>query len=552
MRAPLATLSIFLSAFLLFLLEPMVAKMGLPWFGGSPAVWTTCLVFFQVLLLVGYAYSHVSLKLLGPRRQLVVHAVLLLVPLFFLPPGLDGSAAPPPGAWPVPALVRGLTWAVGMPFLVLATNGTLVQRWYSFSAKREPYFLYAASNGGSLLALIAYPFVVEPRLGLVAQARLFSWGYGAWALLSLLRVALTYRHAPVREEAPPAVEPGAIRPAGPWSWTLRAMIPSMLLVAVSLRISTDVGAVPLLWVVPLALYLLSFILAFSLKRPSRGVLAAAAGLAVAMLLGYPGLFQKLWYMVFPLAGLFLGAWLCHADLARDRPPPAQVTAYYLWISVGGAIGSLATNLIAPLIFRSVAEFPLSLALLALAIAIPRPPTLDELRAALRRPANLVALTVPGLAIIAWALMARDDLDSALTTSDAYKHIPFVILTLTLVAGWRLRSLIPFAVAAAVLASFITGGAVRTGQRLLYAQRSFFGTLRVVQSGEWRAMVHGTTNHGMEHVDAPDSPPTMYYHPASPMGRAGARRARRRRHRGGGPRHRVACAAGHARAAPDLF
>jgi len=522
--------SIFTSAFLLFLVQPMIAKLGLPLFGGSPAVWTTCLVFFQTLLLGGYAYAHASGRLLGARRQMIVHGLVLLLPLLALPPALSMSAAPEPGAWPVPALVRALALSVGLPFFALSTNGTLAQRWYGLRSGREPYFLYAASNAGSFLALIAYPFLLEPRIDLTAQARIFSIGYGAFVVLTMTSMVLAWRAAgraapsvevtPADRSATDSVAPATPSAVGsPLGWTLRAMVPSILLMAISLRITTDVGAVPLFWVVPLALYLLTFILAFTprLQRLPRLVLAAPTVILAIVLLGYPTISNEgLWTMGLLLGVLFFGSWLCHGDLARSRPAPERLTAFYLWISVGGALGSMLTNIVAPLVFNSVAEFPISLALLTIVAAIPDRLDRAALRRTLRAPAflggTLAVLSLLGL----WVVLSRGSQRSSL--SSFVHHLPAFTLGAALVAGFvRARRIAAeLCVAALALALLLVPGTRRSGQVVLHTERSFFGTLKVTQIGSWRSLVHGTTNHGMERVSPPDGPPTMYYHPTSPM------------------------------------
>jgi SAM-dependent methyltransferase len=525
--------SIFTSAFLLFLVQPMIAKLGLPLFGGSPAVWTTCLVFFQTLLLGGYAYAHASGRVLGTRRQMIVHAGVLLAPLLALPPALSMSAAPEPGAWPVPALVRALALSVGLPFFALSTNGTLAQRWYALRSGREPYFLYAASNAGSFLALIAYPFLLEPRIDLAAQARIFSIGYGVFVVLTMTSMALAWRAAgraagpsvesgPAPEAATKSVATPAAAPSevgGPLGWTLRAMVPSILLMAISLRITTDVGAVPLFWVVPLALYLLTFILAFTPRfgRLPRALLAVPTVLLVIVLLGYPTISNEgLWTMSLLLGVLFFGSWLCHADLARSRPAPDRLTAFYLWISVGGALGSLLTNIVAPLVFSSVAEFPLSLALLAVVTAVPRRLDRTAVARTLRAP-GFIGATLAILSLVAlWAFLSRGTQRSSL--SGFATHLPTFTLGAALLAGFvRARAIAAeLCVAALAIALLLVPGTRRSGQQVLHTQRSFFGTLKVTQIGTWRSLVHGTTNHGMERVSPPDGPPTMYYHPTSPM------------------------------------
>ena len=515
------TTSIFASAFLLFLVQPMVAKLGLPYFGGSPQVWNTCLLFFQTILLVGYAYAHLSVKWLGHRRQLALHALVLLLPLVALPPLISASSAPVPGAWPVPALLWALCVAAGLPFLTLSTNSALVQRWFALRSGREPYFLYAASNFGSLLALVAYPFVVESRLGLHAQTRWFSVGYGVFVVVSLVGMALAWRAHPVESTeavAPKAAEPpkadAGLVSGGPVWWMLRSATTSILLIGTSLRISTDVGAVPLLWVIPLALYLVTFIIAFLDWMPyPRTVLRGIVGLLVAGTLAFPILLNSgLLYMLVPLGVLFFGCWMLHADLARDRPPASKLTSYYLWISFGGALGSVFCNLVAPVVFRTVAEYPIGLFMLAALVAVPRRLDATTMRAAVRQRTLWLALGALTFATLGWVIV------SLRLPSFRFRDAIVLAILLSSLVVWRRPAV--FAVAALVFGLCNLTYLRTPVQNVMLRDRSFFGTVKVVQIGRWRSLVHGSTNHGMQKFDPAtniDGPPTMYYHQTSPMG-----------------------------------
>jgi spermidine synthase len=504
------TASIFTSAFLLFLVQPMVAKLGLPYFGGSPQVWNTCLLFFQVLLLGGYAYAHLSVRLLGARRQLLAHLVVIGLPLLVLPPMIAASAAPKPGVWPVPALLLALGGAVGLPFFALSTNGTLIQRWYSLRSAREPYFLYAASNTGSLLALLAYPFIVEPRLGLQRQTRWFALGYIAFVLLNLVGMAMAFFAPAAQTPKPVAATVSPTGWQGPLRWTFRSMVTSMLLVATTLHVSTDVGAVPLLWILPLSLYLLTFIIAFVDWLPfPRRALVLITGTLIAFTLAYPSILNSgLRYIALPLALLFFACWVLHADLARDRPPPEQLTSFYLWISVGGALGSVFCNLIAPLIFVTVAEYAVSLALLAILLAPRIKKAVDEVT----MPSWLwAAVVVVGLVLGGWLVA-----DRLLPNADWVRHLPLLALLLGAALLWK-RTIV--FVAAVMFVGVVNQTQIRSSGNVVYRARSFFGTVKITDTGSWRSLVHGSTNHGMQHM-VPDARPTMYYHPSGPMGWVG--------------------------------
>lgn len=522
--------SAFLSAFLLFSVQPMIAKMGVPLFGGSPGVWTICLVFFQVLLLAGYGYAHGSVQRLPPRAQAFVHLVVLVVPLAVLPPSFPAGAAPGALEWPVAPLVQALAMSVGLPFFALSTNGTFTQRWYALRTRKEPYALYAASNAGSFLALFAYPFLVEPAVDLRVQAKLFAAGYLVFVALAatcMVRALRTPVPAVV-ELAPVTPSRAPARPGGPLGWTLRAMVPSALLVGVSLRISTDVGSVPLIWIVPLALYLLTFILAFmpSLERVPRSVLAVPAALLVIALLSYPRVFSEggIFYMLGPLGVLFFGSWVCHGDLARTRPPAERLTSFYLWLAVGGALGSALANLVPPLVFKSFTEYPLSLVVLAAAlVAAPGVTVRWKKTVSVPLVVNVGVLWILGAGWI-WLLRnpIADDPERYGLVYRLLPHLAALLLAVALGLGAiRTRRISAELVVAGLFVVLAPNPGARMTSRVVFSDRSFYGSLQVLDSAEWRMLVHGTTSHGGERRatgEAGDesAPPPSYYFTDSPM------------------------------------
>jgi hypothetical protein len=363
--APYAA-TIFLSAFLLFLVQPLVARYILPWFGGGPGVWATCLLFFQALLLAGYAWAHVLAAALRPRRQALAHAVLLAAALATLPIAPDAAWKPGPEDAPVPRILALLAASLGLPYLALAATGPLLQAWFALAQPgRSPYRLYALSNAGSLLALLAYPFAIEPAATRAEQALGWSLGFAlfapacAWCAWHAARVAGAGR-APARPAAPAAPAPG---------WRVRALwlslpaVASVLLLAVTHRLTYDVAAAPFLWVVPLAIYLSTFILCFERERGiSRAVLGgmlALALLAAAALGGDPGLGVPAQLAAWG-GVLFAACMACHGELHRLRPDPDRLTAYYLAIAAGGALGGLLVAVVAPLALDRFVELPLGL------------------------------------------------------------------------------------------------------------------------------------------------------------------------------------------------
>ena len=362
--------TIFLSSFLLFLVQPLIARLILPWFGGSAAVWTTCMLFFQVLLVAGYAYAH-WLGRLGGRRQAIVHTVLLAAALATLPITPDASWQPVGDAEPVTRILLLLGATVGLPYLLLASTSPLVQLWFSRARPGEdPYRLFALSNLASLIALLGYPFLVEPLLAARGQVLDWSWLFAAFALLC---ATLAWR----TPAATPASEATLGSPIGKGryaAWLALSATGSVLLLAVTNHLTQNVASVPLLWLVPLTIYLLTFILAFEGKgwyQPRLVwpfLIAALAG--TGWLLVDTGLHYRLeLQLAVFLPALFIGCLFCHGELYRLRPEPARLTAFYLTIAVGGALGGLLVAVVAPLVFNGYYELGAGLAALALLAAL---------------------------------------------------------------------------------------------------------------------------------------------------------------------------------------
>lgn len=385
----LFVMTIFTSATILFLVQPLVGKILLPFLGGTPAVWNTCMVFFQGLLLGGYFYSHMITTRLPLRSQVLVHLVVLAVAaavLLLLRFDIEPLTRtiswlePPTESNPIPWLLTVLLIAAGPPFFAVSTSAPLIQRWFSRTGHpqaADPYFLYAASNLGSMLALVGYPFVVEPTLALESQRWLWVAGFISLVVLTALCgfLALRVNTEPSGEEishTPEVTEP--LTWARRLRWILLAAVPSSLMLGATTYMTTDIAAIPLLWIPPLALYLLSFIFVFGRMNPyiSYGFLAAlplACMLLVFMIITEirPG--NILLSVGIHLAVLFIVSMVCHGELAKDRPEPAHLTEFYLYMSLGGVVGGLFNGLIAPLAFFSLAEYPIAL-LVACALCPP--------------------------------------------------------------------------------------------------------------------------------------------------------------------------------------
>jgi hypothetical protein len=373
--------TVFLSAFLLFQIQPMIAKMILPWFGGVSMVWSTCMLFFQVVLLLGYLYAHWLGSRMAARRQAIVHSLLLAVSLLALPVAASPAWKPGPNDNPSLRILGLLAVSVGLPYFVLSTTSSLIQSWYARTHKGAvPYRLFALSNFASLLALLSYPLVVEPAWTTRLQSVVWSSSYACFVLCCAATVwlasgapAASYTGAAQTAEddsAPPTVRMKVL-------WTTLAACASILLLAVTTFLTQDLAPIPFLWVLPLAIYLLSFIVCFNTPQfYRRGVfvpLTIASLIAAATRLDQHGWKAGLVPTIIILAtALFVFCMFCHGELVRRKPHPRHLTGFYLMISLGGAMGGLFIGLIAPNLFNYYYEFPIGLALCALLVVLLTP------------------------------------------------------------------------------------------------------------------------------------------------------------------------------------
>ncbi|HEX7053759.1 MAG TPA: fused MFS/spermidine synthase [Burkholderiales bacterium] len=362
--------TIFLSSFLLFLVQPLIARFILPWFGGSAAVWTTCMLFFQALLVVGYAYAHWLGRLAG-RRQAIVHSLLLAVAAATLPVAPSDSWKPAGGDEPISRILLLLGATIGLPYLLLASTSPLIQLWFSRARPGDdPYRLFALSNLASLIALLGYPFVVEPLLAARGQVRLWSWLFAAFVLLC---ATLAWRTpAALAAQAPRAAAPVATSRYA-W-WLALSTTGSVLLLAVTNHLTQNVASVPLLWLLPLTIYLLTFILAFEGRgwyRPRLvwPLLVAALGATGWLLVDSELQYRLPLQLAVFLPALFVGCLFCHGELYRLRPEPAALTAFYLTVAAGGALGGLLVAVAAPALFDGYYELGAGLAALGLLAAL---------------------------------------------------------------------------------------------------------------------------------------------------------------------------------------
>ncbi|HKU43718.1 MAG TPA: fused MFS/spermidine synthase [Polyangiales bacterium] len=367
--------TIFLSSFLLFLVQPLIARQILPWFGGAASVWTTCLLFFQSVLLAGYAYAHAVVRWLKPRQQVYAHSALLLASLAVLPILANPSWKPIGHEDPIPRILGLLALTIGPPYVLLSTTTPLLQAWYWRSFRtRVPYRLFALSNLASLIALFGYPLYVEPRFGVTDSAKLWSGLYAAFVAVCVWSGVYSLREAasPERIERSAAEPPEAAsgEPARHVAlWLLYSTLGTCTLLAVSNHITQNIASVPLIWVLPLALYLLTFIICFD--RPAWYVRGLVWPLLALLLLAMSYRINSVkLQLVLPLfsAGLFAACMFCHGELARLRPAPSQLTLYYLMIAAGGALGALLIAIGAPLVLSGYYEMHAVLVLLAVLLA----------------------------------------------------------------------------------------------------------------------------------------------------------------------------------------
>ena len=527
----LFALTLLLSATLLFTVQPMFGKMILPMFGGSPSVWLTALVFFQLMLLVGYLYVYATITWLGIRKQAVLHLLILVLPLVVLPVRvLTGWIAISPMR-PLASVSWTLVFSIGLPFFALSASAPLLQRWFATTsdpAAADPYFLYAASNLGSLGGLLAYPLLIEPMLRLRTQSHIWTMGYVVLVALLVVCASRMWRVRAVSKQANRKRDALGVK-ASPVSWPTRlrwlalAAVPASLLVSVTSYVTTDF-TVPLFWIAPLAIYLATFVLVFA-RRPifSQRLMSSLLPFAVAvpLVLAAGNVRESLYLLVFPLVALFVAGMVCHGELAASRPPVGDLTEFYVWLSLGGAIGGLFNMLVAPLIFKTTAEYPLGLLLACLvpATAPTRQVKRKRIKAA-RSPwgsrerwltlgiAAALGLLVLGLAFPAARLRLP---------AGSLRFVGMVFALPAIIALCFRQKRVRFA---AALGAILLAAAFYShlDPSVVGRARSFYGVYLIANHGEYRVLVHGTTNHGAQSlVPQAKCMPLSYFFPTGPLG-----------------------------------
>jgi hypothetical protein len=523
--------TLFVSAMLLFSVQPMFAKMVIPRLGGAPSVWAVAMCFFQAVLLLGYCYAHLLTRFVRASWAIFIHLGVCAMAFAFLPIALPDGWEQAPGTYTQLWLIGLFAVSVGWPFFAVSANAPLLQAWFGRTGHphaSDPYFLYGASNIGSMVALLGYPVLVEPAIGLSSQGFVWAAGFAVLAAMIgvcgwLMFVNARARDLEISDAGPAAAAVPSAKPA--WRdrliWIALAFVPSGLLVAFTTHITTDVASAPFLWIGPLALYLLTYILVFrDPPKPSMALLLKLQPFFIAgALLSYAvtGVAGWLIGVVGGIGAFFTIAMICHRTMYERRPDVAHLTEFYLWMSFGGVLGGMFTALLAPVIFPMVIEYPL---LLVLGLLCRK----DVVDCGLVRSIRANPLLVSGAAIAAFA--AALVLPRFVESSGgdplfaATAAIAIASAAAAIKAGERLFAIVCTLVAVVILQphEYSSG----------YVERSFFGVHRVLtsQDGTFRILQHGTTIHGGQRLIGKDGEdtagkrpvPATYYHPEGPMHR----------------------------------
>ena len=507
-------LALFSGAFLIFWIQLLIAKMLLPFLGGSPAVWITSMVFFQAALLAGYLYAHLISTRLRRNRQLVVHMVAILLATTFLPIAVESGWTPNESGSPALWLLGILSVSIGMPFVVVSATAPLLQRWFSGTSHphaADPYFLYAASNVGSIAGLLAFPLLFEPLTTLKTQSLVWTGGFAGLVCL-VVACGLLNRNGSSPNgdvaESPP-VEHTSWRVRG--AWLAYAAVPSSLLLGVTNHITTDIAAAPMLWVIPLILYLLSFVIVFARRPivPHRWAVRLLP-LGVIIVAGQMAFQTAMDRVIHLSVGLpvhllvfFCLCLACHGELIRRRPPVRELTEFYIFLSLGGVLGGAGTALLAPLVFDGVYEYPLAL----IATCLLMPSRFRSLRFA----DIILAVSIIGLFMLWRELSILVDV-----THPTRNAVLLLLALLPIMARAR-----PIGLGLCIAALFVAPALAPRDADTIWRDRGFFGVHRVTETadGRYRLLYHGTTLHGAQHLDPPRVlTPATYYAPNSPIAR----------------------------------
>jgi len=514
--------TLFISASLMFVLQPLFGKLLLPLLGGSPAVWNTCMVFYQSILFLGYLYAHTISTRFNQHRQIQIHAAIILISFLALPVALPENTVPPTDSNPTFWLLWTLFLAIGLPYFVVSTTAPLIQKWFAnvgHHTSHDPYYLYAASNTGSLLALLSYPFLLEPAIGLANQKSYWSIGY---LILCLLIASCAFVLWKTRQNTAIAqdisLKENNLGLYRKLHWMALAFVPSSLLLGLTNFISTDIASVPLLWIIPLTLYLLSFVIVFS-KWNDRihPVMVKLQPIVLLPFIAYafinPADLPYWAYLCLHLLAFFFAVMVCHGELAKDRPHTQYLTTFYLIMSFAGMLGGMFNTFVAPFIFNGIYEYPIMI----VAALLLRPGTVASFNKEL-----LLQITAPALLVITGLVLYA-------SVKDLLQY--FDLIVISLIALTFLTFLLR---GRPVAFALLTGAIIFLSLRLhglsshtLYQERTFFGVLAVRESvltdeqnqpEKYHELFHGTTKHGAQRLAANLAKiPLTYYSRPGPMG-----------------------------------
>lgn len=515
------SITIFLSAFLLFSIQPMFTKMVLPTLGGAPMVWNTAMMFFQGVLLLGYLYAHFVAQIKNVRTQTIIHFLLLMIAAIFVPITKAKGWEPPTTKMPVFWLLQFFTVSIGLPFFAISATAPLLQRWFSVTDHKDaqnPYFLYGASNIGSILALLAYPFIIEMNLRLKTQGE--GWGILYITLILLITFCTIF----VRSKQISKTETKKTSETIDWKtrslWVLYAFIPSALLLAVTSHISVDIAAIPLLWVIPLIIYLFSFVMVFA-RTPiiSHNFIMSIAPTAIIVAVIFYSLSVALFCdIAIVITFLFIISMVFHGELAKNKPSATKLTEFYLFMSLGGVLGGIFNSIIAPLCFNDVYEYLLIIILSALAL-----PNKKEAIKSYRNIFIFPFITALMYSILIITIKVRERIinDTNIEIIDIAVIIALIITNYFLFSLFYYKKQpqsLRFMLAAALLC--VIGYVMRPNQVLTsFKARSFFSTYKVLSPPESDRLVSGKTTHGIQ-IKIPvdlQTMPTSYYSKKGPIG-----------------------------------
>lgn len=520
----LFALTLFTSASLMFVIQPMFGKILLPLLGGSPAVWNTCMVFYQTILFLGYLYAHIISMRFSQHKQILIHVVVIVVSFLALPLGLPDNVVPPTEGNPAFWLFWILLLAIGLPFFVVSTTGPLIQKWFAsvgHHTSHDPYFLYVASNIGSMLALLSYPFLLEPNIGLASQKTLWSVGYGVLCLLIIgCAFVLWKSQQKVVISIVDSEQEQELSVSTRLHWLVLAFVPSSLLLGLTNFISTDIASVPLLWIIPLTLYLLSFVIVFSKWNDKiHPLMVKLQPMVLLPFIAYsfinPAVLPYWLDLGLHLLAFFLAIMVCHGELVKNRPHTQHLTTFYLIMSFAGMLGGMFNSFVAPFIFNAVYEYPLMI----VAALLLRP----GVKAAVTDGKQWLLQAIFPLLLIIVGIVVFVSIDDWSAYFDTLGVA--LILLVGLTYSFRNQPIALALLSGALI--FFTTALHGLMSNTLYQERTFFGVLAVRESvlideqghpEKYHELFHGTTKHGAQRLTADNSrTPLTYYSVPGPMG-----------------------------------